>query len=160
MVLLLDLRSEAHPSAKAVRNYPNQWLARVGQQICDAVVGWCRFCGGAAREHVLMDLHTPGTAHFSPTLPMARVRAAHTLLLQCPHASSLAGALPFAARLFSSSTGSGNRLAGTSSVELQDLEAAAAAPGGTKPKCVLNLKVVPHTLQNRWLIAVLSALSL
>ncbi|WIA37804.1 hypothetical protein OEZ86_014669 [Tetradesmus obliquus] len=56
-------------------------------------------------------------------------------------AISTSSALPFAARLFSSSTGSGNRLAGTSSVELQDLEAAAAAPGGTKPKDTSTLAV-------------------
>jgi hypothetical protein len=55
-----------------------------------------------------------------------------------------AGALPFPARLFSSSTGSGNRLTGTSSVELQDLEAAAAA-GGAKHKCVANtLSMAQH----------------
>ncbi|WIA17584.1 hypothetical protein OEZ85_014409 [Tetradesmus obliquus] len=56
-------------------------------------------------------------------------------------AISTSSALPFAARLFSSSTGSGNRLAGTSSVELQDLEAAAAAPGGTKPMDTSTLAV-------------------
>jgi hypothetical protein len=44
-----------------------------------------------------------------------------------------AGALPFPARLFSSSTGSGNRLAGVGSIELPDLEAAAAA-GAVKHK--------------------------
>jgi hypothetical protein len=45
--------------------------------------------------------------------------------------------MQFSARLFSSSVGSGNRLAATSSVELQDLEAAAAA-GGAKHKYVTD----------------------